>query len=294
MITVTFTITLDRHFLSMQLIYAGKTKQRLSKVQFPSSFSLSFNPKHYSNEEEPVKVLNYIVIPYVSKEKEKLGLNEGQAMLQIINVFKGQTVDPVLKVLSNNNIFLQSVPANITYLFQLLDVQGGANGFVKHLIKNKFSDWYAVQITQAMDDSRELDSIDIELKLSIIKPLHAKRMMEVYNEMTSAERKEVCLKGWEVSDIKGATELGVTKLLNLDPLDDFDSMLEEDCNDIPVIDSSAILRAVSYIPSDHEIRCGNDDDDDDDDDDDGDEEEWIDEQNERNVFTFSFDNEEGF
>ena len=42
-------------------------------------------------------------------------------------------------------------------------------------------------------------------------------MMEVYNEMTLAEGKEVCLKGWEVSRIKGAVDLGVNKLLNLDP-----------------------------------------------------------------------------
>ena len=155
-------------------------------------------------------------------------------------------------------------------------------------MKKKFSDWYPAQITHAMDDSRELDYIDIELKLSIIKPLHAKWMIEVYNKMTSAEGKEVCLKGWEVSGIKGAVELGVTKLPDLDPFDDIDSMLEEDYNDIPVIDSSAILRAVMYIPSDHEIGSGDDDDDDDDDDD----EEWIDEQNERNVFTFSFDDED--
>ena len=82
--------------------------------------------------------------------------------------------DPVLKTLPNNNILLQSVPANFTYLFQSLDAQGGPNGFVKRLMKKKFSDWYAAQITHAMDDGRELDSIDLELKLSIIKPLHAK------------------------------------------------------------------------------------------------------------------------
>ena len=41
-----------------------------------------------------------------------------------------------------------------------------------------------------MDDGRELDSIDIELKLSIIKPLQAKWMMKVYNEMRLAEGKE--------------------------------------------------------------------------------------------------------
>ena len=132
-----------------------------------------------------------------------------------------------------------------------------------------------------MDDGLELDSVGIELKLSIIKPLHAKWMMEVYNEMTSTEGKEVCLKGWNVSGTKGAVELGVTKLPNIDKFDDIDPMLEEDCNDIPVIDSSAILRAVSYIPSDHEIGSGDDDD-----------EEWIDEQNERNVSTFSLDDED--
>ena len=42
-----------------------------------------------------------------------------------------------------------------------------------------------------MDDGQELDSIDVELELSIVKPFHAKWLMEVYNEMTSAEGKEV-------------------------------------------------------------------------------------------------------
>ena len=45
-----------------------------------------------------------------------------------------------------------------------------------------------------MDDSREPDSIDIELKLSIIEPLYARWMMEVYNEMTLAEGKGGMLK----------------------------------------------------------------------------------------------------
>ena len=85
---------------------------------------------------------------------------------------------------------MQSVLPNFTFLFQPVDVQGGPNGFVKRLIKNKSSDSYAAQITHAMEDGRELDSIDKELKLSIIKPLHAKRMMKVCNEMRLAEGKE--------------------------------------------------------------------------------------------------------
>ena len=116
----------------------------------------------------------------------------------------------MLKVLSNSNILLQSVLAYFTYLFQPVDVQCGPNGFVKRLIKNKSSDSYAAQITHAMDDGRELDSIDIELKL--------------LNEVSW--RKRVCLKGWEDSGEKGALELRVTKLPNLDPFDDINPMLE--------------------------------------------------------------------
>ena len=86
-----------------------------------------------------------------------------------MDVFKGQMADPVLKVFSNNNILLQSVPASFTYVFQPLDAQGGPNRFLKRLMRKKVSNWYAVQIAHAMDDGRELDSIDIKLKLSIIK-----------------------------------------------------------------------------------------------------------------------------
>ena len=87
MITATFTLPLT-DTCSLQFIYTGKTKKRLSRVTFPSSFSLSFKPKHYSNKEESIKVLNDFVIPYVAKEREKLELNEGQAVLLIMDVFK--------------------------------------------------------------------------------------------------------------------------------------------------------------------------------------------------------------
>ena len=92
-----------------------------------------------------------------------------------------------------------------------------------------------------MDDDWEFGSIDVELKLSIIKTLLSKWLIEVYKELSSAEGKEVCLKRWEVPGIKGAVELAVAKLWNLDPFDNIDLMLEEDCNDIPVMDFSAIL-----------------------------------------------------
>ena len=142
-ITATFMITLDGHFLPVQPIYGGKTSKSLLRVNFPKSFSLSANPKHYSNEQESIKVLEEIIIPYVKKEWERLGMEKDQAASLNMDFFKGQMTSPVLKALSNNNILLQSVPANFTYHFQPLDVQRGPNGFVNRLTKRKFTDWYA-------------------------------------------------------------------------------------------------------------------------------------------------------
>ena len=60
MITATFTINLDGHFLSMQLIYAGKTKICLGRVKFPSSFSLRFGSGRCRSEGRSIGVLGAI------------------------------------------------------------------------------------------------------------------------------------------------------------------------------------------------------------------------------------------
>ena len=53
-------------------------------------------------------ILEEIIIPYVKKERERLGMEKDQAALLIMDVSKGQMASQVLKVL----------PANFTYLFQ--------------------------------------------------------------------------------------------------------------------------------------------------------------------------------
>lgn len=62
-ITGTFTITFNGQFL-MQLVYGGKTKQKLLRFRFSNEFSLSSNPKHFRNSENssslPVKLLCHI------------------------------------------------------------------------------------------------------------------------------------------------------------------------------------------------------------------------------------------
>ena len=102
--------------------------------------------------------MNKIIIPYVERERDRLDLPESQPALLIMDVFKGKMTDAVRKILKDNNIIIEKVPANLTYLFQPLDVQGGPNGYVKRMMKNKFTLWYANQIDQALEAGESLES----------------------------------------------------------------------------------------------------------------------------------------
>ena len=55
-----------------------------------------------------------------------------------MDVSKGQMTNVVLNTLQENGIFLITVPANLTYLFQPPDLHDGPNGYVKRVMKNTF------------------------------------------------------------------------------------------------------------------------------------------------------------
>ena len=148
-------------------------------------------------------------------------------------------------------------------------------------MKIKFTDWYASQITLAMEEGKELESIEIPLNLSNIKSLHATWLIEMYNERTSDEGRKVCLKGWEVSGIKAAVQQGLSKLPCLDLFSGFDPMVDNDC-DIHTINARAISEVSNYVS---ECEC------DEEIENDSDCEEWIDENqrddDQRNAFDLS-------
>ena len=89
-ITGTFIVTLDGQFLPMQLIYGGKTLKSLPNFEFPDSFSLSVNPKHFSN----TQVVTEIVAPYFENQRKELQKPD-QAVLLILDVFRGQVTEDV-------------------------------------------------------------------------------------------------------------------------------------------------------------------------------------------------------
>ena len=61
-ITLNFVISLSREFLSLQIIYGGKTKASQSRgIDFPPEFSVTQNPKHWLNENKTLKLLDQVI-----------------------------------------------------------------------------------------------------------------------------------------------------------------------------------------------------------------------------------------
>ena len=59
--------------------------------------------------------------------------------------------------------------------------------------------------------------IDVRLQLTILKPLHASWIIQLYDEMTSEEDGRVILKGWEKAGISDGVKMGLSNLPPLDP-----------------------------------------------------------------------------
>ena len=88
--TATVTTTLNGKFLSIQLIYWGKTNQNLLKNDFSVGFSLFTHPKHYSNTADSIKLIKEIIIPYNEQEIILLTLPKTQPEFLIMDVFREQ------------------------------------------------------------------------------------------------------------------------------------------------------------------------------------------------------------
>ena len=143
-ITATFGVTYGNQFLPTQFIHDGKILRSLPRFDFHKAFSLSTNEKYFSNTTESVKLLDEIIIPYLTSERKRKELDVNHIALLLMDVFRGQMTDPVLLKLREN----------MTNLFQPIDLI--INGAAKSLFKEKihlvvqwgnfksYSGWYSI------------------------------------------------------------------------------------------------------------------------------------------------------
>ena len=188
----TFIITLSWKFLPIQLIYDGKTKQSLPRFKFPESFSLSANPKNFSNKAELLKVIKKIILTYVKQQRQELEKPD-QAAILIMDVFRGQITEEAVSMLHTNSIWLVKVANNMTHLLRSLGLP--VNGHCKSFMKGMFADWYCKQAEEPLSHGKKAEDMGIKFYLTLIKPLHAKWLMELYNHITSEKGSEIIING---------------------------------------------------------------------------------------------------
>ena len=201
----TFTITLNGHFLPMQLIYGGKTKQSLPRFKFPDGVALSSNPKHFSNAMKSIKLINEIIIPYLQTQRKELGKPK-QVALVIMDVFRCQITDDVISLLGDNNIHYVLVPNDMTQLFQPLNLT--VNKHRKSYLKRLFSEWYAKQIENQLFLGKKFEEIKIEFRLTtskttlrqmvgrILQRNYVRKWFIRYHKYPESSGYIRCYKGW--------------------------------------------------------------------------------------------------
>ena len=102
-----------------------------------------------------------------------------------------------------------------------------------------------------------MESITIDFKLSTVKPIHAKWVMEAYNYMTPSIGKDICLKSWKKSGIQETLENGLEN--NLDPFKDIDPIktVDEVSNNLFLINKMYISQQNLNDDFDWEENDGN-------------------------------------
>ena len=139
--------------------------------------------------------------------------------------FTGQMTPEVLQLLQENNILVTNVPANMTKFYQPLDLT--VNGYAKRFLAKKFNEWYSSEIIKQLDEGASLEEVNVNLRLSVLKLLHAGWLFDFYSQMTLEEGKKVIHSSWRAAGIRDALRLGLNQLPSLDPFIDIDPMLEE-------------------------------------------------------------------
>ena len=129
-----------------------------------------------------------------------------QASILIMYVFRGQIAEEVVSMLRTNNIWLVKVPNNMTHLLQPYDPT--VNDHCKSFMKGMFVEWYRKQVEEALSHGKKVEVIEIKFYLTVIKPLHAKWLMQFYNHITSEKGSEIIINGWKRSGIYDAVKNG--------------------------------------------------------------------------------------
>lgn len=82
--------------------------------------------------------------------------------------------------------------------------------------KRGFSDYFTSNITETLEEDPQ---IEVDLKLSTLKPIHAKLLMSIYEFLQGEKGRKMILNGWKAAGITEAVESARKgRIPSLDPL----------------------------------------------------------------------------
>ena len=96
------------------------------------------NDKHWSNESTMIHYIENVIVPFVTRVRNDLGVGQEQAALAIFDSFRGQITEKVFILLNKYNIQSVVVPPNCTDKLQPLDLT--VNKVAKSFLQKQFID----------------------------------------------------------------------------------------------------------------------------------------------------------
>ena len=85
------------------------------------------------------------------------------------------------------------VPSNMTNEFQPLDLT--VNRSCKAYLRKQTNTWFSDQVQSQIKNGVTTENVKVDLRISVLKPLHAKWVTSFYDCMQN--RRDVVLKGWK-------------------------------------------------------------------------------------------------
>ena len=79
-----------------------------------------------------------------------------------------------------------------------------------------------MQVSKQLADGVVLEDVQINLRLSVLKPIHAGWLVDVYNHMTTDKGSEISNSGWSAAGITDAIQFSLHNLPSIDPFDEID------------------------------------------------------------------------
>mgnify|MGYP007024294226 CR=1 FL=1 len=101
-----------------------------------------------------------------------------------------------------NHVLSIKVPATHTDLFQPLDIS--VNKPAKAFISGKYQQWYADRVADQLTRGIIAQNVKVDIRLSVVKPLHAQWIVDLYYHMQKRSSKEMIRKGFKAALVREA------------------------------------------------------------------------------------------